>query len=77
MNACKPPSAATVCSPGRSVKMIRVGEDHLRAGFAQPARVDALHRALRADRHERRRLDGAVRRGESRQRVRRGTCVSA
>ena len=38
-------------------QMIRVGQDHLRAGFAQPARVDALDRALRADRHEGGRFD--------------------
>ena len=47
--------------------MIRVGENHLGAGLAQAAGVDALHRALRADRHERRHVDDAVRRGEPRQ----------
>ena len=43
---------------GPQRQMIRVGQNHLRAGLAQPAGVDAFDRALRADRHERRRFDG-------------------
>ena len=46
------------------MQVVGVGEDHLRARLAQVARVERLHRRQRADRHERRRLDGAVRRGE-------------
>ena len=60
--------------PRAEQQMIRVGEDHLRAGFAQAAGVDALHRGLRADRHERRHVDGAMRRGEAAQ-PRGRTCV--
>ena len=46
-------------------QVVRVGQDHLRAGLAQAAGVDALDGALRADRHEGRHFDRAMRRGEA------------
>ena len=46
------------------MQMVRVAEDHLRADVVQVVRVERLHRRLGADRHERRRLDDAVRRRE-------------
>ena len=51
--------------------MVGVGENHLGAGLAQAAGVDAFDRALRADRHEGRHLDGAVRRVKRPSRARR------
>jgi hypothetical protein len=44
--------------------VIGIGENDLRAGFAQAARVDAFDRALRPDRHECGRIDHAMRRRE-------------
>ena len=51
------------------VQMIRVAEYHLRAQLAQIIGVQRFDRRLRADRHERRRVDDAVRRRESRRRA--------
>src|SRR6185295_12347553 len=45
---------------GPEVEMIGVAQQDLGAERVELAVSDALHRALRADRHERRRLDAAV-----------------
>ena len=47
------------------VQMIRVAENHLRADLAEIDGIERLHRRQRADRHERRRVDDAVRRREA------------
>ena len=47
------------------MQMIRVAENHLRAELAQIDGIERLHRRQRADRHERRRVDDAVRRRET------------
>lgn len=44
--------------------MVRVGEDDLRARFSEPAGIDPLDGALRADRHEGGCFHVAVRRRE-------------
>ena len=49
---------------GPQKQVIGVAEDDLGAGIAQVAMKRGLDRALRADRHERRRLHHAVRRVE-------------
>src|SRR6185295_4230817 len=46
---------------GPEVQMVGVAEEDLGAQRLEIAMRDPLHRALRADRHERRRLDGTVR----------------
>ena len=68
---CRPPSSRIELVAGPQVQVVRVREDHLRAHRAQIVRVERLHRGERADRHERRRLDDAVRRREARRRARR------
>ena len=45
-------------------EVVRVAEDHLRAGGTQVAGREGLHRRLGADRHELRRVDRPVRRHE-------------
>ena len=45
--------------------MIRVGEDDLGAELVHLGQRHGLHRRARADRHERRRLDHAVRERQS------------
>src|SRR2546428_11642289 len=47
---------------GTQIEVIRVAEQNLDAEVLEVAMRDGLHRALRADGHERRRLDFAVRR---------------
>jgi hypothetical protein len=49
---------------GTKHEMVGIGEDHLRPGFAESARIDAFHRTLRPHRHEGGCLDDAVRRRE-------------
>jgi hypothetical protein len=49
---------------GAQGEVVRVRQNHLGAGLAQSVRIDTLHRALRADRHERRCFDRAVGRRE-------------
>ena len=51
-------------SPGAEVEMISVAEDDLRAHLVEFARVERLDAGLRADGHEHRRLDDAVRGGQ-------------
>ncbi len=48
--------------PRPEVQVVRVAEEDGRAERAELVRVDSLHRSLRPDGHERRRLDVAVRR---------------
>src|SRR5262245_26862385 len=47
---------------GSKCEMVRVREHHLCAGAANRGDVEAFHRGERADRHERRCLNRAVRR---------------
>ena len=51
--------------PGTLREVIRVGEHDVRADLVELSGCQALHRAERSDRHERRRLDGAVRRHQA------------
>jgi hypothetical protein len=51
---------------GTQMQVIRVGEDHLRVHRAQVVGVERLDRGERPHRHERRRVDDAVRRAEPR-----------
>ena len=48
-----------------TISAVSVTGGHLGAGLGEPLDVDALHRADGSDRHERRRLDRAVRRVQS------------
>ena len=57
-------------------QMIGVGQNHLRAGAAQHFDFHSLHRGQRANRHERRHFDRAVRRDERRP-PRRGLRIGA
>jgi hypothetical protein len=47
---------------GPQIQVIGVAEEDLRAERVELAMRHALHRTLRTDRHERRRLDDAMRR---------------
>ena len=58
---------------GTQVQVIRVGEDHLRVHRAEVGGVERLDGGERAHRHERGRLDGAVRRARTARRARRRT----
>ena len=49
---------------GPEKQVIRVGEHDLGAGRAEVVRPQRLHGGVRADRHEDRRVDDAVRRGQ-------------
>ena len=64
MNLCSPPAAADDFHAGADVQVISVAEDDLRAHLAQFTRVNGFDAALRADRHEHRRINDAVGRGE-------------
>ena len=64
MNAVQPAAPRDQIVAGAQVEVIGVAEDDLGADLFEIAMGDALDRALRADRHERRRLDDAVRRRE-------------
>ena len=61
MNVCRPPSAAMRSAPGRKHEVIGIAEHDLGAGRADVVGREPLHRALRADGHEGRCLNFAVR----------------
>ncbi len=60
----RPPSPATALGAGPQPQVVRVAEHDARARRRDLARRERLHAALRADGHERRRLDVPVRRRE-------------
>ena len=66
MNRCSPPRRAIELVAGPQVQVIGVAEDDRRADVLEVAQRQRLDRAARADRHERRRLDVAVRRARAR-----------
>ena len=60
MKRCSPPNAR--CARARpQVQVVRVGEDDRGAGRGDFVGIESLHRRVRPDRHELRRLDDAVR----------------
>ena len=63
----QPAGGADDVEAGPDVQVIGVAENDLRAHLAEFARVERLDAALRADGHEHRRLDDAVRGGQSAQ----------
>ena len=64
MKRCRPPRRAISPSPGLQIQVIGVAEDDLGAEVVEVAVGHGLDRAARPDRHERRRLDDAVRRAQ-------------
>ena len=61
MKRCRPPRRRDQLVAGPQMQVIGVAEDDAGADFVEVARRHRLHRALRADRHEDRRLDRPVR----------------
>src|SRR5687768_18451037 len=55
------PECGDACRAGTQVQMIRIREDDLGSNIVEVAMRDRLHRTLRADSHECRRIDDAVR----------------
>ena len=64
MKRCRPPRRAISSSPGPQEQVIGVAQDDRGADVLEVAVQRRLHAALRADRHEGRRLHLAVRRGQ-------------
>jgi len=62
MNRCKPAAPRDQLVARAQIQVIRVAEDDLRARFLEVALAHRLDAPLGADRHERRRLDQAMRR---------------
>src|SRR5438874_12404189 len=60
--AMKAAAARDQLIAGTQIQVIRIAENDLRARFFEVAVAHRLHAPLRADGHERRRLDAAVRR---------------
>ena len=61
----QPAEVADDVDAGADEEVVGIAEDDLRAEFAQLGGGDGFHRGLRADGHEDRGLDGAVRGGEA------------
>jgi hypothetical protein len=60
----QPTQVADHLIPGPQVQVVRVGEHHLRPRITQVGGIEPLHGRQRTHRHEGRRRDGTVRRGE-------------
>ena len=61
----QPAQLANPFVAGTQIKMIRIAEQNLHAQLAERLLRQALHRAGRAHRHERGRIDHAVRRRQA------------
>ena len=65
MNRCRSPRSRDDLLAGAEHQVIGVGEDDLRPGGGDVVGQDALDRPLRADGHERGRVEDAVARGDA------------